>query len=199
MDDGASIAALHQSRQPSAMTGYPAAEVQPPAEGAQALDTAPTMYEKPLPPLAEQRRRDAAAAAAAAVHEGANTVVIAPETQARDLADTQAAVTAAADADDVLQRREGPLEAPPCHPLSVPATPEAWPSTLAAQSHGEPLSADGGDGTADPLQRRIVRRPSTCSSEPDSGRSQDAVVSACHGCCPLLVQRSPHVRDGATV
>ncbi len=172
--DNDSIAALHQSRRSSAAVGALAAPVQLQSEAPQAADTAVQKDADVLPHSVGRADRGVTATDAAATAVGPVTDAEPVQLRLRALLQTSEAAMAAADVDAVALH-DAASEVAAGQLPSMASTREVLEAALA---HRELLPADGADDTIDTLQRRIVRRPSTCASEPDMSCAQHTVVSA---------------------
>ena len=143
-----------------------------------------------LPPLAEQRRMSAMAAAKAAASERDDAEVNSSETRKQDPADLTGADMAAANLDEVLHSPTTPTRALAEQSIVVPVTPRAEPSSSASHARRDQPSTVEAEGAMAALQRRIIRRPSTCVSEPDVSRF-GAVVRALashrHALCNTII------------
>ena len=179
--DDDSIAALHQSRRSSAAAGAMAAPVQLLSEAPQAAETAAREDAEVLPRSVERADRFVTVTDAVRPVTEAEPVQL----RLRALLQTSEAAMVAADVDMVMQHATAPHKAAADQPLSVSSPREVLEAVPAVLGHSEPVHADSTHGAIHPLRQRIIRRPSTCVSEPDISRALYTVVSACGTMAPL--------------
>ena len=182
--DNDSIAAVHQSRRSSAAEGALAAPVQLPIEAAPAAESARQQDVEVIPFPAEQAGRAVPMADAAATDVRPDTDADPVQTRTRAVLQSSEAAMATADVDAAVQRDAVSPQPPAGQASSVPSAQETAEAAPAIPAQSELLLADSAGGAMDPSQRRIIRRPSTCASEPDISRAVHAAVSARSGSVP---------------
>ena len=131
-----------------------------------------------LPPPAERVDGSAPAVGVVAVDAGSNAEAGAVAIHTRAALQTSAAAMAAADVDAVVQRQAAPPAMAADQFLSMSSPGEVVQAAPAVPAQSKLVPADAASGATDPLRRRIIQRPSTCASEPDTTRAVPAVVSA---------------------